>query len=185
MMNKRKSMIGLLLIVAVLFIGIGYAAISSVTLTITGNAKVEPGADAFNVNYTYDSTTPANNKIVGAASTGFTITAANTYAEYTALRTAVISATEFTEQGQYVDFTFTVKNESSHLNATLTNSDISLPSGNTYFTVTLPSTVNLNLAPNGTGTFTVRVTCVKTPTEVQTWNSWVVTITPQPSEASS
>ncbi len=182
-MRKKKSMTGLLLILAVLFIGVGYAAISTVTLNINGSAKVEPASDAFDVNFVYDAQTASNNKIAGTASTGFTINAANTYAEYTANKTATLTATEFTTKDQYVDFVFTVRNDSADLNATLTNANITLPTdSNGYFSVTLPETVNLNLAPAATGTFKVRVTCTKTPTATQTWNSWTIAINPQAAE---
>ena len=81
-MNKKRSMTGLYIILAVLFIGIGYAAVSNVTLTITGNAKVTPGNSSFNVHFLYDSNTASNNIITGTPGGGYTATAA-TEAKYT------------------------------------------------------------------------------------------------------
>lgn len=182
-MNKKKTMTALIIVLAVLFIGIGYAAISNVTLNITGNAKVEPGANAFDVNYKNTNKTVSSETITGQPSDGFTITTDNTHANYTALKTATITATEFTQKDQYVDFTFTVQNDSAELKATLTNANISLPTATDYFEATVVGTVNLNLAPGATGDFTVRVKCKKTPTAAQTWDNFVITITPQAAEA--
>lgn len=182
-MNKKKSMTGLFLIIAVLFIGIGYAAISSVTLNIVGNAKVDPASSAFDVQYKYDSN-PSNNILNGTGGSGYSATAGVTKATYVDGYNATIDAPEFTLKDQYVDFTLTVVNKSTELMATITTANITLPSGNTYFSVTLPETVNLNLAPNAEGTFKVRVTCLKTPTATQTWDGWTVTINAQPAEAS-
>lgn len=181
-MNKKKTMTALIIVLAVLFIGIGYAAISSVTLNIVGNAKVEPGNNAFDVNYKNISGTVSSDVITGTASTGFTITSTNTHANYTGLRTATITANEFTQKDQYVDFTFTVQNDSADLNAKLTTADISLPTATDYFEATVVGTVNLNMAPGETGDFTIRVKCKKTPTSAQTWDNFVITLTPTAQE---
>ena len=124
---------------------------------------------------------PSTTAFAGTAS-GFTPDIAKTYAKYTGKKTAIISATEFTKKDQYVDFTFTVQNDSEDLNATITSADISIPAGNTYLSAELVGTVNLNLAPQATGDFTVRVKCLKTPTAEQKWENFVITITANPAE---
>lgn len=44
-MKKRKTFIGLAIFIAVLVLGIGYAAVTGVTLNINGNANVSANAD--------------------------------------------------------------------------------------------------------------------------------------------
>ncbi len=44
-MKKRKTFIGLAIFIAVLILGIGYAAVTGVTLNINGNANVSANAD--------------------------------------------------------------------------------------------------------------------------------------------
>ncbi len=48
-MKKKKSFTRLLIILAVLFLGVGYAAITSRTLTINGNVTVNPNENDFDV----------------------------------------------------------------------------------------------------------------------------------------
>ena len=181
-MNKKKSMTGLFIILAVLFIGIGYAAVSNITLTINGNARVTPGDSSFDVHFVYDDGTPANNIITGTAGGGYTVTA-NTVAKYTSKTTGTIDAMDFTKKDEYIDFPFVIKNSSEELSAKIESSDIVISAGNNYLAAELTGFSALNLAPNGTGTVTIRVKCLKTPTDVQNLTGFTVTITAHPAEA--
>jgi hypothetical protein len=177
-------MTGLFIILAVLFIGIGYAAVSNVTLTINGNARVNPGDSSFNVHFPYDSTTPANNNITGAGGSGYTATAA-TEAKYTGLTTGIINAMDFTKKDEYIDFPFVVKNDSTELSATIASGDISISAGNNYLQAELaPGFTTLTIAAGSQGTVTIRGKCLKTPTDVQNLTNFTVTITANPTEAS-
>lgn len=181
-MNKKRSMTGLYIILAVLFIGIGYAAVSNVTLTITGNAKVTPGNSSFNVHFLYDSNTASNNIITGTPGGGYTATAA-TEAKYTGNTTGIINAMDFTKKDEYIDFPFVIKNDSDELYAKIEDGDVVISAGNTYLEAQKVNFSTLNIAPNGTGTVTIRVKCLKTPTDVQNLTNFTVTITAHPTEA--
>lgn len=181
-MNKKKSMTGLFLILAILFIGIGYAAISNVTLTINGNAKVTPGDSSFNVHFVYDENNSANNNITGTAGGGYTATAA-TVAKYTGLTTGTIDAMDFTKKDEYIDFPFVIKNDSTELYAKIESGDVSISAGNAYLEAQLTGFSTLNIAPAATGTVTIRVKCLKTPTDVQNLTNFTITITAHPVEA--
>ena len=183
-MNKKKSMTGLFIILAVLFIGIGYAAVSNVTLTINGNARVTPGDSSFVVHFPYDSNTDSNNNITGTAGNGYAVTA-NTVAKYTSDTTGIINAMDFTKKNEYIDFPFVIKNDSDELGATIAAADVSISAGNTYLQAELaPGFTTLNIAHGSQGTVTIRVKCLKTPTTVQDLTNFTVTITAHPAEAS-
>lgn len=181
-MNKKKSMTGLFIILAVLFIGIGYAAVSNVTLTINGNARVNPGDSSFNVHFPYVG--GQANTITGTAGGGYTVTA-NTVAKYTSETTGTIDAMDFTKKDEYIDFPFVIKNDSDELGATIAAADVSISAGNTYLQAELaPGFTTLNIAHGSQGTVTIRVKCLKTPTAVQDLTNFTVTITAHPAEAS-
>ena len=44
-MKKRKTFIAMALVIAVLVLGVGYAAISNITLNVNGTANVTANAD--------------------------------------------------------------------------------------------------------------------------------------------
>jgi len=181
-MNKKKSMVGLLLIIAVLFVGIGYAAISSVTLNIVGNARVTPGDSSFVVHFNYKGNAQQD-AVTGTPGGGYTATAA-TSAKYTGLYDATIDAMDFTKKDEYIDFPFVIVNESAELSATITSDDIDISSGNAYLEAQLdPNFSTLTITHGQSGTVTIRVKCLKTPTSVQDLTGFTVTISPQPTEA--
>lgn len=181
-MNKKKSMVGLLLIIAVLFVGIGYAAISSVTLNIVGNARVTPGDSSFVVHFDYKGNAQQD-AVTGTPGGGYTATAA-TSAKYTGLYDATIDAMDFTKKDEYIDFPFVIVNESAELSATIASNNIVISSGNAYLEAQLdPNFSTLTITHGQSGTVTIRVKCLKTPTSVQDLTGFTVTISPQPAEA--
>lgn len=180
-MNKKKTMTALIIVLAVLFIGIGYAAISTVTLNIVGNAQVTPGDDSFVVHFPY--TSGESNTISYTASTGYTATA-NTNGTYTSLTDATINAMDFTKKDQYVDYTISVKNDSPELSATIASTNITISSGNQYLEAALLDNFStVTIAAGQTGTFTLRVKCIKTPTSTESLTGFTVAIHPQPALA--
>ena len=99
-MKKKKSFTGLLIILAVLFLGVGYAAITSRTLTINGNVTVNPNENDFDVVFKgaptiTDGTDPAT-------------TATNTYDSTN--RTATLTVDGLEKAGDKVVVTYTIEN---------------------------------------------------------------------------
>ena len=149
-MKKRTGILGVL--IAILALGIGYAAISAVTLSITGSGTISPDVSNFNVHYT---------GTVAVTKSDNAITTTQTHNNGT---TGQFTITGMTKQGDSVEFTYTVVNESETLAATLAAPVIQTNSNSTYFTVTSSTASNSLAANGGTTTQTVTVTAAKTPT---------------------
>jgi uncharacterized repeat protein (TIGR01451 family) len=154
-MKNRKLVIVAFLLVAVMLLGVGYAALSD-TLDITGSADVNQSAaeEAFNEDV-YFSAAVANE----AGNTASINADNNDKASFTA---ATLKG-----KGDKVTFTFTIKNDGDvaatvtpKLNATLGNTNPE------YFAISsdwdgAPKT----LAAHSEITYTVTVELIKTPTE--------------------
>lgn len=175
-MKGKKKSLGLLVyaLIAVVALGVGYAAISAITLTINGTAHATPSQDNFVVEFD----TTATNTIT---STPATIASYNSNGEVTAAsidttndankRTAKFDLYGFTTKDQFADVTFTVINKSPDMKAKLCTADIAVTGGSAAtFTSTAslpsatgdPACVTLN-ANGGTTTITVRTTLNVTP----------------------
>ena len=158
-MNKKKSFTGLLIILAVLFLGVGYAAITSRELTINGNVTVTPNENDFDVVFKGEPT------ITDGTSTATTAT--NTYDSTN--RTATLTVNGLEKAGDKVVVTYTIENKSNSLKATLSNLTVTNDSANGYFTV---ETTELNDTVLGVysaaeatdeTTLVVTITLAKTP----------------------
>lgn len=151
-MKNRKVLIGIVLLIVVLALGIGYAAITD-SLTIAGTATATANAENFKVVFT---------GTTSGVSDGVTATATN------GATTATMDVTGLTTTGDTKTATFNIKNTSEELKALV---DVSTETiSNTEFfaidaTVANPTTA---LAPNAETTVTVKVTLVKTPIEAVT-----------------
>ena len=64
-MKKRKTFVAMALIIAVLILGVGYAAITNIVLTINGTANVTANAD-FDVSFDMDHTVNTTSNATGA-----------------------------------------------------------------------------------------------------------------------
>lgn len=106
-MKSPKTFLLLSIVVAVLVLGIAYAAISSVTLTVTGNATAIPNADNFVVKF--------DSKQTPTTSGSGTIDAS-----YTGDLTANISITGWSKAKEKATIVLYITNYSDDLAATLT-----------------------------------------------------------------
>ncbi len=155
MKKKTPFYLGVFLILAVLMLGIGYAAISN-NLRVHGDAKAAINNE--NLKVKFDSTvTPEVTK----SDESFTVSA--TIAGDLEAKIDVLGLTTTNDQ---VTATYTIKNESPELGANLVVGSISNINSE-YFDV------NANLAKNSIGagestTIIVTVKLIKTPTEQQT-----------------
>ena len=151
-MKKKKSFIGLALIVAVLVLGVGYA-ISAIDLKVDGDVSVSPDDSNFAVEFT-DATVDG---------TGNTATIGNGH-------TATLDVKSLKSVGDTVTATYTITNKSkAGVAATLTEPAVAYTEGGTangYYeaTATLGTTDPL-AAGTGTATLTVTVKLVKAPLE--------------------
>lgn len=146
-MKNRKTFVGIALLIIVLAIGIGYAAINK-TLEITGTATAQASENNFKVVFTGQSTADDDVTVnVTEDSTSATLNVSG-------LKTKDDTKTA----------TFKVKNESPELKALVTV-DTETITNEEFFSVdaTVESTDALN--PDGETTVTVKVKLEKTPIE--------------------
>ena len=155
-MRQTKTLFLLLITVSVLILSIGYAAISNVNFTITGNATAAPSADNFKVVFGKVGTADAPSFVVGAG----TSTGVNVAFTTPSDRVATLDVTGLKRVGDSVVATFTVINESTDLDATLT--ELNTTGTNNYFTVTAKSTDKVIKAREKTN-IEVTVTLIKLP----------------------
>lgn len=161
-MKQKRTYITLLLVVALLCLGIAYAAISNITLQITGSAAATPNQDNFIVKFDKDTVVTTD-----VGTTGATVTADYVADDANDL-TATIDVSGLTAEGQKVSATYTIENESIGLSADLAASTIK-NSNTEYFKVT-PTLAKSQILEGETTTVTVEVEMVKTPitTDVST-----------------
>lgn len=153
-MKSKSTIITLLLAVAILVLGIAYAALASQTLSVTGSATVATSADNFKVDFTTTS-----NEITTTAPTGVTATASRT-----GERTAAITVTGLTTKGQEVIATLPIKNNTpaeanvyAQLNITASGTT------NEWFTITSELEDTSALAPGASTNLKVKIKLNKTP----------------------
>ena len=154
-MRNRKTIVVAFLLVAVMVLGVGYAALSDI-LDITGSADVNQSAaeEAFNEDI-YFSAATANQD----GNTASVNSDNNDKASFT--------AKTLKGKGDKATFTFTIKNDGDvaatvtpKLNATLGNTNTE------YFTITSDwDGESKTLAAGGELTYTITVELIKTPTE--------------------
>lgn len=157
-MAKRKSLIAMISLAIVMFLAIGYAAVTT-TLTINGTSTAQPGT--LDVYFT-------NAQVTTNAASLTAEAALDTGAKPTS---ATFSGT-FTAKDQVLVYTFTVANDSVEYNATL--SATVNPESNENFTCVVGTMPTVN--SEGTATFTVTVTYIKAVTDTVDVN-WTITIT--------
>ena len=174
-MKKKGTFVGLAIVIAILLLGIGYAAVSHVTLTINGSAKATPSDNNFKVVITNDPTPKAVvNKQAGEITA--TPTATDT-------ATADFDITGMSQKGDKVTLTYTIKNNSADLEAKLGEPVVSFTTGDKdYFKVTstLKEGTNPLAANGGTREVEVVVELLKTPIDAEKECSGAVTIDAEP-----
>lgn len=148
-MKNRKVFFGVALFLAVLTLGIGYAAISNVDLQITGSAAGEGVQENFNVRFTDDVTVDSN----GAASRVVV------EARKTGDLSGVVNVSKLSAKDETVVVTYTVENYSEDLSAALSLDSSEIVDDN--FRITAVLSDNL-IAAGGKATVTITITSLNT-----------------------
>ncbi|MBR3614723.1 MAG: leucine-rich repeat domain-containing protein [Clostridia bacterium] len=144
-MKKTNKIILASAIVAVILLGIGYAAIQNITLNINGTAAADPSQSNFKIMFS-GTPTVSDDTYVTAAITDDT--------------NATINVEGLTKKGDVVTATYTVQNASTDLSADL---GVSTTNSNTEF-FTLSSEIDkTSLVAGEATTLTVTVELTKTP----------------------
>ena len=159
--NKKGLSIVLFALVAVIVLGVGYATIQAINLTINGNATASADDANFTVAFTAKDETNSSN-VTGMTYSG---------------QLASFSTTGLTKEGDTAVAKYTITNSSPDLAANLTaNSTVS---NTEYFSVT-QSLASDTLAHGESTVVTVTVTVLKTPIDADETADIVTTITATP-----
>ena len=141
-MRSKKNYKLLIMFGLMLFLGIGYAVVNSVTLTISGTA----GAGSETMDVSFNGTKTISNSTKGSA----TVTAGATTAKFTTSNMTL---------NETITFTYTIQNKETDVAADVT---ISASGSNSYFIVT-SSPTSTTIQPSSTSVVTVVVKMIKTP----------------------
>lgn len=173
-MKNRKRIVVLFLLVAIMLIGVGYAAVSD-TLTIIGNAHIDMGQveNTFDKNVYFSGAEATSTSGTGTVADVTSFTADD--ATFTANKLAIVN--------EVSTFTFTITND-SNVDAKVTINDKKLsnadnPSNSNpdKFTVAYSYPDGMTIAKNG-GTITVVVTVtVKAPVTTATSATFGIELT--------
>ena len=158
-MRQKRTFVTLLLVIALLCLGIGYAVIDDITLTIGGDVKASPDGANFVVKFKDNGTA---NVTVGPDAAVATPTASGTAAE--------LNVTGLTAAGDTVVATWTIENTSPDLLANVSLKTGEVTGNADYFEISAEiadadedTGIASLAAVNGSTTVTVTVKLVKTP----------------------
>lgn len=171
-MKKQKTIFALAILAAILMLGIGYAAVSNITLNIDGTASATADSD-FDVIFTENDGDISINQ---DAAPNATVSASVEASDKTQ---ANIEVSGLTTKGEKVEVTYTIANNSADLSASLTA--VTSNDNTEYFTVT--SSINdtaVVVDKDKTTTVTVTVELIKTPIDADQTASIGVELTAEP-----
>ena len=147
MRRANNKVVGGILLLAIILVAVGYAAITNVTLNINGTAKSGANQSNFVVEF------------IGTPTTGGKGTTTATINESKKTE-GTVEVTGLTEKGDTATATFTIKNKSDDLSADLT---AEATSSNEKYFETICTVENTTLKAGEETTLTVTVKLLKTP----------------------
>lgn len=150
-MKQKRTFVTLLLIVALLCLGIGYAAIAGVTLTINGKAYAE--AEVGNIDVRFEKA-ETKSKPEDATVTAEPSTDGD-------FKIGTFNVSGLKKEGDSVTVDYTIKNYATDIDATLTTPDVEW-TNKTWYGVECTLS-DEGLERDTTETATVVVTLLKTP----------------------
>ncbi len=156
-MKNRKIVVVAFLLIAVLLLGVGYAALSD-DLFVTGSAqiKLENADDAFGEDIYFS-------KAVMSVDKGTATIGADKNGDTNDKVTITVAEDALSGQGSSVICAIEIKN-AGDLDAWVTLNPTFVVSNGTYFAVSTNWTNNTQkIAAGGTADITVTITCIKTP----------------------
>lgn len=158
-MRNKKSFLTLVILALVLILGVGYAAVSGVSLSITGTVSTaDETLDVYFTGTPTVSNTTGNVVATGALGSGEKPLA------------ATIEVSGLSDVGDTATVTYTVKNDDKDLAAAIAETTREVMNGSTdlsdYFEVTTDYSEEV-IAPNGQITVAVTVRLAKLPIEAE------------------
>lgn len=168
-MKKKRTLTVVAAVLAVLMLGVGYAAVANDLLYITNASASATPSDA-NFVVQFDEQTPV-------------VEGNNVTADYTDATNATFAVSGLTAKGQTASATYAIENLSPDLSAnltaeigTMTNGATGTEDDKTYFSVSY-SFADTTITAGGSTTLTVTVTMLKTPVAEDVSVTFPVTIT--------
>ncbi len=178
-MKKQKFLAVTLVVIATLLLGVGYAALGQIDLTITGNLSAAKWDSAtskdFKV-YFDKSVTPTTSP--SEADSSITVNAV--YGTGDEPTTATLDVSGLKSKGDVATATYTIKNGSNGMKATLTDPTVTW-SNKDYFLVTA-IVDSKTLAEDATTTVTVTVELINTPVTTEQNDTITITIGADPAD---
>ena len=169
--NKKALQIGLFVLIAIVVLGVGYAAISAVNLIINGNAIASVNQNNFKVHFTQ-----------AQGITGSTGVSGTSNIDSQDDTKAIFDVTGLTKVGDYAEAVYTVRNDSNGIGTKIT---LNLTSSNTeYFKVT-ETILDNKLQAGDSTTAKVKVEMIKTPITDSVSTSVTARLTATPIENAS
>lgn len=166
-MNRNtRAVVGLVLLIAVLLVAIGYAAITAVPLNINGSAQATPEQTNFTVKFSGTPTVSDSSKVVAEIN------------QQDQLK-ATINVSKLTAKGDTATATYTIANTSADLSAVL--SATTSNTNNEFFKIT-QNIAKGTVAAGDSTTITVTVELIKTPITQDEETTIGVTITADPQQ---
>ena len=167
-MKKKRTLTVVAMVLAVLMLGVGYAAISEINLNITGNATASPNADQFAV------------KFVSGSAKDVTVSKPAHIMVNPAITSDLAGTIEVTgmkARGESVTVQYSITNASADLSATL---EAEVGTGtNNKFTIETDLGTDV-LAKGATTTLTITITLNETPVSSDITTTVPVTVTATP-----
>lgn len=145
-MKNKKSLLSLGLLALVLVLGVGYAVVSSVSLTIGGEVSA-------------NSDIKVSFKEVKSKSNQTTVTATTTDGSLT----ATFNVTDLSTVGQTEYAIYTIQNKETDVTAKVSLEEAIQPANSSYFEVETDLTDGTTIAPGDTLDVKVSVTLIATP----------------------
>lgn len=167
-MSRNKKIIGIVVLVAIILIAVGYAAISTVQLNITGQAEVTPQQSNFTVIFTG---TP---EVSDPSKVSAEITEENKLK-------ATMNVTGLVTKGDTATATYTIQNTSADLAAVL-SAEEPTNTNTEYFDVSYNIAQPTTLEAGEETTVTVTVELIKTPITENESTTIGLTVTANPQQ---
>lgn len=127
-MNKQKKMVIGVILVVILLLAVGYAAVSNISLTISGTATAVADQDNFKVYFTAENTVEA----IGTTTTSTAVASATVTAKAT---TATVDITGLSKKGDTGYVILEIENGSNDVDASSINVN-SVGTNSTNITIT-------------------------------------------------
>ena len=161
-MRRTNKIIIAILLISIMLLGVGYAAIQNITLNITGTATADPSQSNFTVRFSENVQVSDSNKVIAAITDD---------------TNATINVSGLTTSGDTATATYTVQNTSKDLSANLS---VATTNSNEEYFLIESKLGNETLTAGGATTLTVTVQLIKTPISTVETSTIGIQLTAEP-----